>query len=285
MKRITSFILVITCLGCMAGCTKQDKNIENEYTVIEEETQLDSNESDKEENSTEEKQSESKEVVDVGTQIVAFSIEQQYMLETLYPDYLIAKGAKVKNTDGNLVIDRITDYIPITSESGLLTLSSFSNSAIDSNEHVEIYITSDMMYYSTQMPDVQEMISKLGEVTAVGYCQGEMKTCYIKNYHDGLIDIDPFELITDPNSQLAKQLGLSADDILDCYIYNPKETTENYELSENISFLLYNHDDWNWMEQATEPDFRKRIDEDYPSPYRVLIVDGKIILIVEQYLP
>lgn len=256
MKRMTSLILAILCLICMAGCTKQDKNIKSEYTVI-----------------------------DAGTQITAFSIEQQNMLETLYPDYLIAKGAKVKITDGNVVIDRITDYIPITAESGLLTLSGFSNSATDSNEYVEIYITNDMMYYSTKMPDVQEMISKLGEVTAVGYCQGEMKTCYIKNYHDGLIDIDPFELITDSNSQLAKQLDLSADDILDCYIYNPQETIENYELSENVAYLLYNLDDWKWMEHATEADFRKRIDKDYPSPYRVLIVDGKIMLVVEQYLP
>ena len=285
MKRINCIILVISCLVCMAGCTKQNQNIKNEYTVIEEETQFDTNESEKEENATEEKQSESKEVVDAGSQITAFSLEQQNMLETLYPDYLIANGAEIKNSDGNVVIDRFTDYIPITAESGLLTLSSFSDSAIDSNEYVEIYITNDMMYYSTKMPDVQEMISKLGEVTTVGYCQGEMKTCYIKNYHDGLIDIDAFDLITDSNSQLAKQLGLSADDILECYIYNPQETTENYELSENISYLLYNHDDLQWMEQATEPDFRKELDEDFPSPYRVLIVDGKIILIVEQYLP
>lgn len=158
MNRITSIILVISCLVCMAGCSKQDKNIKNEYTIIEEETQLDSIESDKEENSTEEMQSESKAVVDAGTQIAAFSIEQQNMLETLYPDYLIANDAEIKNTNGNVVIDRITDYFPITSESGLLTLSSYSDSAMDSNEYVEIYITNDMMYYSTKMPDVQVIL-------------------------------------------------------------------------------------------------------------------------------
>ena len=91
MKKVISIILsllISTIIASFSACADENNvsfTDEKSSESIVEETIIPTEAT--EENATEENQSESNEVVDAGSQITAFSLEQQNMLETLYPDY------------------------------------------------------------------------------------------------------------------------------------------------------------------------------------------------------
>ncbi len=298
MKRKISLLIIIVATGIICfGCGQTDQEVETEYSIIAEDTdtvattiQADS-ETDIEEQATGDTLAEpSKEVINAGTEM-PLSMELKAGLEGLYPEYLIMQDADVITKSDRLTIERRTIYEPVTSEQGILTLDAYDTEKGTNLEHIEIFITPETLYYMTAMPKQADMIAVLGEITPFGYVQCSVETAYINQVENQTILYDPITIITDPDSEEAKKLGLTAEDIIDYYIDNSDETKKETNLTDSIPVLMYNQEDWSYLEEQTAADFLSRAKEELKdkdkmmNPYQILFFEGNAVLIREIYLP
>lgn len=116
----------------------------------------------------------------------------------------------------------------------------------------------------------------------------EQLLCYIKEYDEKTRTLvyDEVEWVCHTDTSRVSELGLdiNRDFPNGFYIYNEKEQLRSLEVSNQVKVYLVNLED-SGMPILTDMDgFTKRFAE-YEAPYHLLISDGVVVEISEQYIP
>jgi hypothetical protein len=234
--------------------------------------------------------------VDTVENEINISKEMKKTLETLYPDYSIENNYNETEMIKGIGFDKSVKWSECGNGKGVITLQCINHESKKITENIQIYICDDTMYYISEMPDREAITNKLGEDTSVNCVQGVMTIGWLKSYaqnwkinnieYSRVIHIDEFNYITDLESEEATELGLTEKDLQNgYYIDNTDKTLKYYSLADNVSFQLYDHQNWLYKKDVKEADFAERVanSEELPlTPYMILCVDGVAVLVSEQ---
>ena len=98
--------------------------------------------------------------------------------------------------------------------------------------------------------------------------------------------VDEVEWIEENDKERIKELGLDIEKDLPAgyVVYNETDKAENIQLSEEAEYFLVDYDNLSSPKQVEEKEFVSHVMA-VPGPYEVTLKDGKIIKIVEKYIP